>query len=215
VLTFKIDSHSLEGKRFQLVSQDLTSNVLVYDSSGGSFGYVPATRPLLPWWLWGLAGVVLFGGAAAILVARRPKKRMRFSPYKTGAGSPQPTTPGRVEAARPSVANAAVVHATANVGAPARGVLIIVSGARAGQRVDVGAQPVTVGKGAATIQITDDPAVSTSHAELALRGAAFVVTDLGSTNGTFVNSQRIAQPTRLSDGDLLRFGNTQMKFRIE
>ncbi|HEX8951501.1 MAG TPA: FHA domain-containing protein [Polyangia bacterium] len=50
---------------------------------------------------------------------------------------------------------------------------------------------------------------------MALRGGAFVVTDLGSTNGTFVNNQRIAQPTRLGDGDLLRFGNTQMKFRAE
>jgi pSer/pThr/pTyr-binding forkhead associated (FHA) protein len=93
--------------------------------------------------------------------------------------------------------------------------LIVVSGALAGQRVDVGAQPVTIGKGPATIQISDDPAVSTRHAEVALRGGAFVVTDLGSTNGTFVNNQRIAQPTRINDGDLLRFGNTQLKFRAE
>jgi pSer/pThr/pTyr-binding forkhead associated (FHA) protein len=90
-----------------------------------------------------------------------------------------------------------------------------VSGALAGRRVDVGAQPITIGKGPATLQIGDDAAVSTRHAELALRGGAFVVTDLGSTNGTFVNSQRITQPTRLGDGDLLRFGNTQMKFRTE
>jgi pSer/pThr/pTyr-binding forkhead associated (FHA) protein len=101
------------------------------------------------------------------------------------------------------------------VRAPTRGVLIVVSGALAGRRVDVGAQPITIGKGPATLQIADDPAVSTRHAELLLRGGAFVVTDLGSTNGTFVNSQRIAQPTRLADGDLLRFGNTQMKFRTE
>ena len=78
-----------------------------------------------------------------------------------------------------------------------------------------GAQPVTIGKGPSTLQIADDPAVSTRHAELALRGGVFVVTDLGSTNGTFVNNQRITQPTRLGDGDLLRFGNTQMKFRAE
>jgi pSer/pThr/pTyr-binding forkhead associated (FHA) protein len=65
------------------------------------------------------------------------------------------------------------------------------------------------------LQIADDPAVSTRHAELAQRGTLFVVTDVGSTNGTFVNSQSIAQPTRPNDGALLRFGNTQTKFRIE
>ena len=99
--------------------------------------------------------------------------------------------------------------------APTRGLRIVVSGARAGERLDVGAQPITIGKGPSTLQITDDPAVSTRHAEIALRGGAFVVTDLGSTNGTFVNSTRISAPTRLGDGDLLRFGNTQLKFRAE
>jgi pSer/pThr/pTyr-binding forkhead associated (FHA) protein len=93
--------------------------------------------------------------------------------------------------------------------------LIVVSGGLAGRRFEVGAQPITIGKGPSTLQITDDPTVSTRHAELALRGGAFVVTDVGSTNGTFVNNQRITQPTRLGDGDLLRFGNTQLKFRTE
>ena len=97
----------------------------------------------------------------------------------------------------------------------ARGLLVVVSGELAGSRIEIGAQPVTVGQGTATLQIADDPAVSTRHAEFARRGTRFVVTDLGSTNGTFVNSQRIAQPTRLNDGDLVRCGNTQMKFRIE
>jgi hypothetical protein len=204
VLTYKIDARSLEGRTFQLTAEDLTSNTLTYDSSGGSFGYVPATRPLIPWWLWAIVGLVVFGGGAVLLIARRPpKKQMKFSPFKNAAAqSPAPSAP---VAAQP----AAVVRA------PTRGVLMVVSGARAGQRVDVGAQPVSIGKGPATLHITDDPAVSTRHAEVALRGGAFVVTDLGSTNGTFVNNTRITQPTRLGDGDLLRFGQTQMKFRTE
>ena len=219
VLTYKIDARSLEGRTFQLSCEDLTSNPLTYDSSGGTFGFVPATRPLLPWWLWALAGLVLFGGGAAIMIARgrAPKKQMKFSPYKNAAAPHAPSP----SAAPPAASRATPVRPTPApqpapvVRAPTRGVLIVVSGALAGQRVDVGAQPVTIGKGPATIQISDDPAVSTRHAEVALRGGAFVVTDLGSTNGTFVNNQRIAQPTRLADGDLLRFGNTQMKFRTE
>jgi len=208
VLTYKIDARSLEGRTFQLQCEDLTSNPLTYDSSGGTFGFVPATRPLLPWWLWALAGLVVFGGGAAIIVARRPKKQMKFSPFKN-TGTSQAPAPRPQPQAQPQPQPAPVVRA------PTRGVLIVVSGALAGRRLDIGAQPITIGKGPSTLQIEDDPTVSTRHAEVAQRGGAFVVTDLGSTNGTFVNNQRIAQPTRLGDGDLLRFGNTQMKFRAE
>jgi hypothetical protein len=218
VLTYKIDARSLEGRTFQLQCEDLTSNALTYDSSGGSFGLAPATRPLLPWWLWALAALVVGGAATAIVIARRaprPKKQMKFSPFKDAAVSHQPSAISPAQPARPIARAPAVVAAPEVQRAPTRGVLMVVSGALAGRRVDVGAQPISIGKGPATLQIEDDPAVSTRHAELALRGGAFVVTDLGSTNGTFVNSQRIAQPTRLGDGDLLRFGNTQMKFRTE
>ncbi|HWE28990.1 MAG TPA: FHA domain-containing protein [Polyangia bacterium] len=218
VLTYKIDARSLEGRRFQLSCEDLVSNALVYDSSGGSFGYVPATRPLLPWWLWALAGVVVFGGGAATVIARRPrapKKQMKFSPFKNAAAPPAPAQSQPPSRSQPQAQSQAQAHSAPIVRAPTHGILIVVSGALAGRRVDVGAQPITVGKGPSTLQIADDPTVSTRHAEVALRGGVFVVTDLGSTNGTFVNNQRIAQPTRLGDGDLLRFGNTQMKFRAE
>jgi hypothetical protein len=179
------------------------------------------SRPLLPWWLWLLAGLVVAGGATAIVIARRrPKKHMKFSPFKTGGAQSQagqaPHAPAPTARPQPQPqAQPPRPQAPPPVAAPTRGTLILVSGALAGQRVAVATSPVTIGKGPATIQITDDPAVSTRHAEVALRGGAFVLTDLGSTNGTFVNNQRIVQPTRLGDGDLLRFGNTQMKFRIE
>jgi hypothetical protein len=218
VLTYKLEGvRSLEGKSFQLVSEDLVSNAY-------NIGDVPVTRSLMPWWLWLLAGLVIAGGVVAIvIVRRRPKKAMKFSPYKTGgsqAAAPQPhaAQPRAAQAQAqaqpqrpPSQPSAAVVTAPAAT----RGVLIVVSGALAGQRLAVAAQPITIGKGPSTLQINDDPTVSTRHAEVAQRGGAFVVTDLGSTNGTFVNNQRIAQPARLTDGDLLRFGNTQMKFRTE
>jgi pSer/pThr/pTyr-binding forkhead associated (FHA) protein len=42
-----------------------------------------------------------------------------------------------------------------------------------------------------------------------------LVRDLGSTNGTFVNNQRLRGPRRLRDGDIVRVGeNTQLKVRI-
>ena len=49
---------------------------------------------------------------------------------------------------------------------------------------------------------------STMHARLYRRGNQLWVEDLGSTNGTFVNSEQIAKPTKLARGDLLQVGGT-------
>ncbi len=56
-----------------------------------------------------------------------------------------------------------------------------------------------------------DPSVSRAHAVVETVGDEPIVRDLGSTNGTFVNGQRIETKT-LHDGDELRFGNTRMQF---
>jgi FHA domain/Protein of unknown function (DUF3662) len=56
-----------------------------------------------------------------------------------------------------------------------------------------------------------DPSVSRTHAVVEVDGTEPVVRDLGSTNGTYVNGERVeARPLR--DGDELTFGNTTMRF---
>ena len=49
--------------------------------------------------------------------------------------------------------------------------------------------------------------VSKNHAEITLEEAGLVLTDLGSTNGTFVNGQRIDSPTFINNGDLIQFAS--------
>jgi pSer/pThr/pTyr-binding forkhead associated (FHA) protein len=51
------------------------------------------------------------------------------------------------------------------------------------------------------------------HARLYRSGGQIWVEDLGSTNGTFVNSERITQPSRLAKGDLLQIGATVFEVR--
>ncbi|MFQ5557715.1 MAG: FHA domain-containing protein, partial [Acidimicrobiales bacterium] len=58
----------------------------------------------------------------------------------------------------------------------------------------------------------DDPNISRNHAEIRPDGTGFVITDLGSTNGTKVNGARITRH-RLVDGDRVSLGATVLDFR--
>ncbi len=53
-----------------------------------------------------------------------------------------------------------------------------------------------------------DPEVSRRHAQITQSGSQYSINDLGSTNGTFVNEQRVEQPTLLQSGDSIRLGDT-------
>ncbi len=213
VLTFNTSLSSLEGKRFTLSVEDLDSNVLVYGAD------IKAPRNFAwGFWLIILAGVLAVGGAIVVVVTR-PKKR--FATTRVPGASVGPAAQMRSPVAPQQQAPRQTGHqpiqpiAVPAARAPSRGVVVVASGGLSGQRFVLGPTPITVGKGPSNIQITDDPTVSTRHAQLYQAGADFVVADLGSTNGTFVNNQRVTQPTRLGDGDLVRFGNTQIKFRTE
>lgn len=61
------------------------------------------------------------------------------------------------------------------------------------------------------VPTTYDAYSSTLHARLYRRGGQLFVEDLGSTNGTYVNSERISQATKLGRGDLLQVGATVLE----
>lgn len=71
-------------------------------------------------------------------------------------------------------------------------------------------QPILIGRGPDCRLVLDDDYVSTHHAVIESAGDGFVLTDKGSTNGSFVNNERITAPTRLNRGDVVRIGRTQM-----
>lgn len=77
------------------------------------------------------------------------------------------------------------------------------------------ADRVTLGRDPANEVAIDDEQVSRVHAELEQIGGAWVVSDQGlSTNGTYVNGERIAGRTRLADRDLIEVGSTGILFRL-
>lgn len=96
-------------------------------------------------------------------------------------------------------------------GAPTR--LVISEGIDAGASTPLDGGPVVLGRGAdATIRLDDDY-VSTRHARIAASGDQWFVEDLGSTNGTYIGSIRITQPTTITLGTQVRIGKTILELK--
>jgi pSer/pThr/pTyr-binding forkhead associated (FHA) protein len=72
---------------------------------------------------------------------------------------------------------------------------------------------MTVGRAPECELRLDDTYASQQHARLFARNNSWFVEDLGSTNGTFVNDQKLAAPAMLQPGDKVRVGQTTMELR--
>ncbi len=95
--------------------------------------------------------------------------------------------------------------------APAAGLVLREPAERAGARFPL-EHELTVGRsGACQIAVGDDTFASQLHARLYRDGDVTMVEDLGSTNGTWVNGERIAAPTVVHRGDSLQIGTTVLE----
>jgi pSer/pThr/pTyr-binding forkhead associated (FHA) protein len=88
----------------------------------------------------------------------------------------------------------------------------VVSGPTA-RRVFLEGERVTVGKANENDVAVDDPTVSHLHASFESFGAGWCINDLGSSNGTWLNGERIWSQQLLRDGDEIRIGHTRLVFR--
>jgi len=89
--------------------------------------------------------------------------------------------------------------------------IIPLDGPQGGQLLELRAHAI-VGTAPDCDVVVKDSSVSGRHAEFSAQGGVFRVSDLGSTNGTFVNEKRV-QNAELVDGDTLRLGRTPFKFK--
>ena len=88
--------------------------------------------------------------------------------------------------------------------------LVILNQGMAGRTFDLNVERTTVGRVEEnTFQIAD-PSVSSRHAEVILRGEEILIRDIGSTNGTFINNDKITEQI-LKPGQTLRFGQVELK----
>ena len=96
-------------------------------------------------------------------------------------------------------------------GAPSQ--VVITEGANSGEVVSLDEAPLLIGRGSDAAIRLDDDYVSTRHARIAASGDAWFVEDLGSTNGTYIGSQRLTQPTTIQLGTQIRIGKTILELR--
>ncbi len=84
-----------------------------------------------------------------------------------------------------------------------------------GRRLVVGPAGVTVGRSRQSDVVLNDPNISRQHAEIRPRGGSWVLTDLGSTNGSRINGQPVERSEVIRPGDEIELGSTILKFELE
>jgi pSer/pThr/pTyr-binding forkhead associated (FHA) protein len=91
--------------------------------------------------------------------------------------------------------------------------LLVTAGSLAGTRLGLTDQQITIGRADdATLVLSDDYA-STRHARLFPQDGQWLVEDLGSTNGTYLDRQKVTQPTPVPIGVPIRIGKTVLELR--
>lgn len=138
------------------------------------------------------------------------KKMGLFGKKKDGEGqAPAPVVQAQAQGGRQRTV-------ALDMGAPAAGGtnvgwLVPLEGAQAGELFTLKARTI-VGTAPDCDVVLNDGSISGRHAEFVLAGGGFRVTDLGSTNGTYVNDKRVSSHD-LVDNDNVRLGRTNFKFK--
>lgn len=116
-----------------------------------------------------------------------------------------PATATRPSSSTPSTGPATVASAKR---------LVITSGPKAGLELPLGTDTLTIGRSSESSLVIRDDYTSSHHARLLLRGDAWAVQDLDSTNGTFVSGNRVTGgPVALGLGVPIKVGATTFELR--
>ncbi len=146
-----------------------------------------------------LAGLWLFV-IVTVLILRRDLAQPRESRPAT-AGAPRRTRPARA----PKAAKPAKIPRSAGPS------LAVIEGPLSGTVIPLGSSQITLGRAPDSTIVIDDDFASSRHARVYPSEGAWIVEDLGSTNGTWIDRTRITSPTALPPGAPLRIGRTTLQ----
>ncbi len=136
----------------------------------------------------GVVRTDLFGQSAASRKQKRQSARARAA---RPARPPRPTRSGRGEPQR----------------------LLVTAGPLAGTSLGLTEQQITIGRANDATLVLNDDYASSRHARLFPQDGQWIVEDLGSTNGTYLDRQKVTQPTPVPTGVPIRIGKTVLELR--
>ncbi len=99
---------------------------------------------------------------------------------------------------------------------PGRGsprVLVVTAGALKGTSLDLADQQITLGRANDATLVLNDDYASSRHARIFPQDGQWIVEDLGSTNGTYLDRQKVTRPTPVPVGVPVRIGKTVLELR--
>jgi pSer/pThr/pTyr-binding forkhead associated (FHA) protein len=137
------------------------------------------------------------------VVSRTPRKPTpaKRQPARAAAPSatptPAPATKGRTRGRQPAAPRT----------------LVVTQGALTGTSLPLREAGTVIGRNPECALVLDDDFASGRHARIFSRDGAWFVEDLGSTNGTFLGSERLTGPVRVEVGTTLRIGKTVIELR--
>src|ERR1044072_2393402 len=92
--------------------------------------------------------------------------------------------------------------------------LVLLSAGMTGQAHELKVDKTTIGRVEDNTFPIVEPSVSSHHCEVLLRGTDIVVRDLNSTNGTFINGEKVTESV-LKSGQILRLGQIELRLETE
>ncbi|MBU1586446.1 MAG: FHA domain-containing protein [Actinobacteria bacterium] len=156
--------------------------------------------------------VVLWAFVFAIVYALRSDlfgQKVRRMPAPVAAPAPQVTAPAAPVAAAP---RPAVARPQPGSSLDAKR-LVITSGAKEGLEIDLPDELLTIGRSNESGLVIRDDYTSTHHARLLLWADGWVIQDLDSTNGTFLDGTRVIVPTQVPLNTPVKIGTTSFELR--
>jgi pSer/pThr/pTyr-binding forkhead associated (FHA) protein len=155
--------------------------------------------------LWGFVFFVIYS-LRSDLFGQRARRMVTPLPLEA-TPTPKPA------ASTPAPATEPVVRAdpAATATTPTR--LVITSGPREGVEIDLPPEQLTIGRSSESGLVIRDDYTSTHHARLMLWDQNWVIQDLDSTNGTFLDGTRVTQPTAVLPGTPVTIGTTTFELR--
>ncbi|TAL44797.1 MAG: FHA domain-containing protein [Salinibacterium sp.] len=154
--------------------------------------------------------IVLWGFVFAIVYSLRSDlfgQKVRRLPAAAGASRQTAVAPTAPAVSRPTKSRpetGASLDATR---------LVITSGAKQGLEVELPAETLTIGRSNESGLVIRDDYTSTHHARLLRWNDGWVVQDLDSTNGTFLNGVRVTVPTHVPLNTPVKIGATSFELR--